>query len=556
MNAHRKKIISIVSALVIFNPASLSAQDTNSSKTIDSRTDSALTLKTDRKSNPTAIDAKLMDPTSIDSKVDDLKVVDPKMMDPQNFSIQSCYTPGVARQAQCYRLQRPLFADSSKGKTITLGGIIVPSQAPAAANDPLIILVGGPGQSASDMTGPLLPLFNKIRNKRNIVFFDIRGTGKSSPLACDSFDDLPPLTQSPIEEVQTQMRACAEPKAEDIRSFTSMTAVADLEALRNALNAEKINLWGASYGTRLAQLYMRSHADRVRTAVLDGVVPFKPSYIQTQSAHATASLNTLVDDCRQSPDCAKAFPSFDPIALLDRVGALQDISYRHPVTGAITETRTSRTVVAQTIFSNLYKPQSRAFIPWILTQAVEHNQWGPMATLALDTGEYLGLKSLYSGAYFSIICSGEFRRNAREMESADASSPDYAFFKDLPRKQLNSICVNWPVSETPEELPPTDTATSEIPVLMISGALDPITPPKMADAIGDEFPNNRHIVIAKGGHINSDRSCVSEAILNFVNDPALSLETLDTEKVCESEVFSMPFVTSTLGAFVRDQDND
>ncbi|MFT5693901.1 MAG: pimeloyl-ACP methyl ester carboxylesterase, partial [Oceanicoccus sp.] len=349
---------------------------------------------------------------------------------------------------------------------------------------------------------------------------------------------------------------CAKVKAREITSFTSMAAVADLEALRNALNAEKINLWGASYGTRLAQLYMRSHANRVRTAVLDGVVPFKPSYIQTQAAHATASLNTLVDDCQQSPDCAKAFPFFNPIALLDRLSASQDITYRHPVTGAITNTRTSRSVVAQTIFSNLYKTQSRAFIPWILTQAVEHNQWGPMATLALDTGEYIGSKSLYSGAYFSIVCSGELRRNTPGMAYTDTSSPDYAFFKGLPRKQLNSICTDWPVSDIPEALPYPDIATSEIRVLMISGALDPITPPEMADAIDDEFPNNRHVVIVKGGHINSDRLCVSEAISNFINDPVQAFETLDNEDVCENEVFSMPFVTSTLGAFVRDQHND
>ena len=546
MNALRNRIISITSALIISNPAFLYAQDASFSKTNSSGTDSTINVDIDRDIDQKPIDLPTLDP----------KAIDLGTRDQQSFSTSSCYTPGVARQAKCYRLEMPLFADNRKGGSIALGGVISPSQAPDAKTDPLIILVGGPGQGASDMTGPLLPLFNKIRNKRDIIFFDIRGTGRSSPLACDSLKTLSPLTHISIEEVQAQMQACAKSKAKEITSFTSMAAVADLEALRIALNAKKINLWGASYGTRLAQLYMRSHAHRVRTAVLDGVVPFKPSYIKTQAAHATASLNRLVDDCRQSPDCATAFPSFDPIALLDRIGDSQDISYRHPVTGAITKTRTSRAVVAQTVFSNLYKVQSRAFIPWMLTQAVEHNQWGPMATLALDTGEYLDLKSLYSGAYFSIVCSGEYRRNAREIDFTDTSSPDYAFFKGLPGKQLNSICTHWPVSERPETLPPTDSATSEIPVLLISGALDPITPPGMTNTVENEFPNNRHIVIANGGHINSDRSCVSETISTFVNDPLLSFEILDGEKVCANEVFSMPFVVSTLGSIVRVQHND
>jgi len=474
----------------------------------------------------------------------------------KSYSSESCYTSGLSRQAQCYSLKRPLFVADADGDSITLGGIIAPAQAPTSLTDPLIILVGGPGQGASDMTGALLPLFNKVRNKRDIVFFDIRGTGKSSPLACSPEKKLSPLTHVSIEEMITQIKICTQDKARQITSYTSMTAVADLESLRMALGAERINLWGASYGTRLAQLYMRSHPERVRTAVLDGLVPFKPSYIQTQDTNAFVSLKTLIEDCKQSIECNKAFPEFNPIELLDRLGDREPIRYQHPVTGDEIVTVTSRSVVAQTLFSNLYKTQSRAFIPWILTQAVEHNEWGPMATLAVDSGEYLGVKSLYTGAYFSVVCSGELRRNPAEHRQADVRSPAYAFSKGVPRKQLKTLCDNWPVSGVAEVLPGPTKAAEEIPVFLISGALDPITPPVMADSIIVEFPKSRHLIIEKGGHINSDRPCMRDLISDFLSDPTDAFKTIDGNKICENEVFSMPFVTNTLGAFVRGNRND
>lgn len=472
-----------------------------------------------------------------------------------SLSSKDCYTSGLSRKAQCYSLKRHTSASpknqnskEQKNTAFDLGGIIVPSQSITPLEDPLIVLVGGPGQGGSDLAGPLLQFFKKVRNKRNIIFFDIRGTGKSKPMSCQWPKIPPPLTHLPLGDIVSHFQNCLSSANDDVRSFTSMNAVADLEALRIAIGAESINLWGASYGTRLAQLYMRSYPNRVRSAVLDAVVPFQPSYIHTQPKHALVALNRLSEDCRQSPICESTFPNFNALTLLNQFSDHKEIHFQHPVTGIMAKTVTSRAVIAQIVFSNLYQPQSRAFIPWALTQAIEKNQWAPLAALAVDTGEYLGIKSIYEGAHYSVVCSGEYRRNPVQEDFDPEPSQQDPFFNQHGKIMLKTICDQWPVSLIPEVLPKANSATNQIPILMISGTLDPITPPSMAQAIENEFSNNRHIIIKTGGHMNSSRPCVQEAIADFIKEPAAWLEEFDSENICDQEKYIMPFITSTLAS--------
>lgn len=497
-----------------------------------------------------------------------------------NFTTEPCFIPGLSRHAQCYVLHRPLNAepattgkladsaqinspadtitDSSTGtststdaRLVALGGIIAPAQASTAAADPLVVLVGGPGQGASDLTATVLPMLNALRNSRDIIFFDIRGTGRSAPLPCDSDFEPPPLTQLPSGRIANHIEQCLA-SAGDITSYTSMNAVADLEALRLAINAPQLNLWAVSYGTRLAQLYMRSYPQQVRSAVLDAVVPFSPSYIERQPANALKALNTVVSDCAASTHCSNAFPDFNPLQLLDSLPELQSISYRHPVTGLVIDTVTSRGAVAQLVFSALYQSQTRALIPWALSQAASEDNWQPLAALGLDNAHYLGIKTLYQGAHYAVVCSGELRRNPLPPTAA-ASDP---FFRDYASQLMKTICADWPVTADVELLPPANPAAASIPVLMLSGALDPITPPSMAASTALEFANNRHLIIARGGHMNSAKNCVRELIDDFIDDPDATLAQQQFAQRCEQQNYQQPFIVNRLGAIVHERRHD
>jgi len=463
------------------------------------------------------------------------------------FNTEACFIPGLSRRAQCYRLRRPLIAGPAVDVAmIELGGIIAPAQASTAADDPLVVLVGGPGQGASDLTATVLPMLNALRNSRDIIFFDIRGTGRSAPLPCDSDFQPPPLTHISQERIATHIEQCLA-SAGDITSYTSMNAVADLEALRQAIKAPQLNLWAVSYGTRLAQLYMRSYPQRVRSAVLDAVVPFSPSYIERQPANALSALSALEADCAESKHCNGAFPDFDPLQLLDALPELRAIRYRHPITGLLTNTDTSRAAVAQLVFVALYQHQTRAFIPWALSQAVNKNNWQPLAALGLDSAQYLGIKTLYQGAYFAVVCSGEQRRHPTQ-ESTTASDP---FFRNYSSQLMQRICADWPVSAEVESLPQENPAAASIPVLLLSGALDPITPPAMATSTALEFANNRHLIIPRGGHMNSAKPCVRELIDDFIDQPALTLADDKLAQRCEDEDYQQPFIVNHLGSIMQ-----
>jgi len=467
------------------------------------------------------------------------------------FNTEACYIPGLSRRAQCYQLQRPLtasLATATDTAMIELGGIIAPAQASTALSDPLVVLVGGPGQGASDLTATVLPMLNTLRNSRDIIFFDIRGTARSAPLPCESDLEPPPLTQISSARITAHIEQCLA-NAGDITSYTSMTAVMDLEALRQAIGAPQLNIWAVSYGTRLAQLYMRSHPQRVRSAVLDAVVPFSPSYIDRQPSNALHALNKLATDCTDSKDCSGAFPDFDPLQLLDSLPERRAISYRHPVTGLPTHTDTGRATVAQLVFGALYQSQTRAFIPWALSQAVNDDNWDPLAALGLDSAKYLNINTLYQGAHYAVVCSGEQRRNPLQQ----ANDP---FFHNYASQLMQKICADWPLNAEVEQLPPENPAVADIPVLLLSGALDPITPPSMAASTAREFANNRHLIIPRGGHMNSAKACVQELIDDFITEPALTLADDKLTQRCEKENYHQPFIVNRLGAIMQGRNSD
>lgn len=462
-------------------------------------------------SNPNGLSAQTQSTEQIDS----------------TYSEEDCYISGVKTSLRCYSIERPLYEGSDEATL--LKGVIVPSRAAAPEKDPLVIIAGGPGQAASDTVAMLRSSFSGIRSVRDIIFFDIRGTGMSAPIVCDVEDDeIDPLTYSPIEETITRMGECYNENSAVLSSFSTKTAVEDLEHLRQAMGLDQINLWGGSYGTRLVQYYLYLYPENARSAILDSVVPFTPSYIALQPRHGKDVLEKLTNDCAADDICSSVYKDFDPIKLLNQIGAEQNINYTHPVTGELVNTTTSRDTVAQIIFSAIYSPSGRSFVPYALTQAVLKNNWAPMSVLSTQIDKYMGQRSIYMATHLSITCAEE-----SAAINTDATLDDQ-FFNGSTLTMFKALCQFWPVAK--QALPRPEQNQITVPTVMISGSYDPITPPQLAEHALGSFQNARHIVIENGGHINSTTLCVKSFITKFIktpNDPELEPKCEDGSYVPE-----------------------
>jgi len=186
---------------------------------------------------------------------------------------QPCRLKGMAHEALCGSVRRPLDPARPDGTAIDVHVALVPALARHKLPDPVFFIAGGPGQSAIDLAGPLTAQMGRLTNRRDLVFVDQRGTGRSAPLRCeDDGDVLQPLADRLDTAAQvTRAARCAHALAHlphgDLTRYTTTIAMADLDAVRAALGAPRINLVGASYGTRAALEYMRLFPHAVRRAV-------------------------------------------------------------------------------------------------------------------------------------------------------------------------------------------------------------------------------------------------------------------------------------------------
>ena len=239
---------------------------------------------------------------------------------------------GSARnvQAQCASFEVPENRADPDSRRIKLNLAWLPAtEEGSAAEDPVFFLAGGPGQSAVRVWPQLDPAFAAVRKQRHVVLVDQRGTGGSNELACTPPQDLE--NASPDADTFAALaRECAAAVADraDPRFYTTTDAIADLDAVREAIGAAQINLVGGSYGTRVAQQYAKRFPERVRSIVLDGVAP-NDLVVGGEFAHTFEDAIALQSrQCRELPACAERFPQDARAQLESLVATLKDAPAR------------------------------------------------------------------------------------------------------------------------------------------------------------------------------------------------------------------------------------
>lgn len=449
-----------------------------------------------------------------------------------------CHLPGLATALRCASLSRPLVPEQPDSARFALHYAVLPAQARVKAADPVVFLVGGPGQSALSLAGPLAARFARLNAQRDLVFVDQRGTGRSAPLACP--DDAPaaalqPLAQAwSLEDRLARLAACRQALAQlphgDLRHYTTSLAMADLEALRQALGAEQLNLIGASYGSRAGLEYLRQQPQRVRRLLLDGVVPPDMRLPEAARTDNQAAWQALLAACRQEPACQQRHPQLAGqwaalLASLPRPVALQ-----HPLTGQVQTVQLTATHLYSAVRAALYAPTLASALPEALALAAR-GQFQPL--MALASGLSPGGMGLATGMHFSVVCAEDLpvQAAAQPLPTPGPAAPGAASALGLGddlAQLYRRVCADWPRGQPAPgfaQLP-----ASPAPVWLLSGGLDPVTPPRHGERVARSLgPLARHTVVPAWGHGVLGLACSGAAVQRFIqsSEPAQATAQAD-----------------------------
>ncbi|CAG0972168.1 Carboxylesterase A [Burkholderiales bacterium] len=453
---------------------------------------------------------------------------------PLREQLAECKLEGLGRNARCAELEVPENPAAPQGRKIKLHVAVLPALAERPAPDPVFILAGGPGQAASRIAGRTLGFLSRLRRERDLVFVDQRGTGKSNPLHCDLEKGRDALDHLATPEFPPgSLRVCLAGLSADPRFYTTHIAMADLDQVREALGYERVNLWGASYGTRAALEYARQFPRRVRSLVLDSVAPPSIRLPLFFPRDSEAALLAAFADCAQDVACQRAFPTLaaDYEQLLARFASgVVKAKVVHPRQGQVREVSISRDTVQGTLRAMLYLPETASLIPLTLREAARGN-FGPLVTHGYAMSDR-NEREIALGMYLSVVCAEDLPRITPEELAAQAR---YRLLGQAIHDTIAKACAVWPRGEVPAEY--FQPVQSELPALLLSGRYDPVTPPQWGEEVAARFPRSRHL-IAKVGHNVSFSGCVPELITRFVREAdASKLDASCVEKVQRPHFF-------------------
>jgi pimeloyl-ACP methyl ester carboxylesterase len=416
---------------------------------------------------------------------------------------------------------------------------VLPARRAQAEPDPLFLLAGGPGQAASAMAPLVDRFFREVRERRDVVLVDLRGTGDSHPLACaPPADELDALGAKAAFELD--VAACLARQDADPRLYTSEQQMADLDEVRARLGYERINLWGGSFGTRAALVYARLFPARVRSVVLDGAAPLEFEFPLSLARDNQRALDRLLADCAAEAACAAAFPRLgqelaELLARLEREPAR--VSLRHPRTGEPVELALGRDRFAGGLRVFLYSASHQALMPLLIDQAWRGN-FAPFVALSL-AGMAWSVDTMALGLTLSVVCAEDVA-GVTDEEIAAASRGSFLGRSEM--DEWKRWCSLWPAGTLSPGLrraPP-----SAAPALILSGELDPVTPPRWGEVMARHFHAARQVVAPGTGHNVSFSGCVPDVIARFL--AAGSAAGLDTS--CVAALRRPPFVLDLAGS--------
>lgn len=456
--------------------------------------------------------------------------------------LEPCTLPGVPDPVECGSLAVPEDRSRDEGSTVELRIVRLGATGDEAAPEPLFILLGGPGEAAAGAAAAIARRYGALRETRDLVLFDQRGTGESNGLDCTLYHDdlerafadlLPP---DALRECRAELARGA-----DLRHYTTENHAHDLDDVRAALGYHRVDLHGGSYGTRAALVYIRRHEERVRSAVLLGAHPPGARALPRFAPDAQRALEGVLGECEADPRCARAFPTVrdDAREVFQALReAPEPVRVIHPATGEPEEVLLNATVAGEAVRYMLYRPAWAGMLPVVLHQARRGDPSG-LAEFAVFARLRM-IEGPGNGLWISITCQEE--AGTLDLEEA-ARSARGTLFDDHRARNFARACERWP--HEPVDPSFHEPVTSAVPALLLSGEWDPVTPPVHGDRAALHLPGALHVVVPSGGHAFEGlegAECADELVEAFL--VAGAAEDLDVG--CVDEIRRPPFRTEPL----------
>ncbi len=445
------------------------------------------------------------------------------------LAFSSCRLLSLDTEARCAMMEVPEDHSKPDGAKIKIHVALLPALTRFPEKDAVFFFAGGPGQAASDIGFLVNSLFT-LRRNRDIVLVDQRGTGRSKTLSCDS-GTLEPEKLKPREmivdgfntttaRIEQELAKCVATLTGNAATHKTDDYIADLELVRKALGYPTINIWGGSYGSRVSLRYMKLHPASIRTSVIDGVAPTTLRLPNDALMNSDAQLRGLVAACAAQPECAKAFPTLeaDLDSLLRNLKSNPRIvTIAHPADGKPFQATITDLSFATLLWPTLYIPETARMVPYLVAQANADN-FAPFA--AMMSANSSGGPTTSITQRIAVTCAEDMlgQTPLKSDRFGAVSEMFFGFCKGFPHGRVE-----------PSFFEPT---TSAIPTLVLSGSLDPVTPPSQGELAAKTLSNSKQVVVEGMGHIVSPHTCVRRLIRKLVETGS----TAETKDECEAEL--------------------
>jgi pimeloyl-ACP methyl ester carboxylesterase len=452
------------------------------------------------------------------------------------LQLEPCRLPGWSEDVRCGRYEVYENRQSNTGRKISLRVVVAPAAIDKPASDPIFYFAGGPGGSAVDTLQKAGKLYlSTLRKNRDIVFVDQRGTGGSNPLSCNLYRDAidvkayfgPLFSADRLRECKSELE-----KVADLTLYSTPTAMEDIDDVRAALGYDKINLYGGSYGSTAALAYLRQYPQHVRAVLVVGVAPPDAKLPLPFTRGVQHALDRLFTDCQADEKCRNAFPKLKS----DFESIVKDLekepaSFELPGSTSASKLTMNKDTFREFVRTMLYSPEYSRWMPFMIHHAAE-GDFRPFATIGLQV--FRGIDGLIArGMHFSVVCAEDLAF----VSDADAQRElTGAFYGTYRLKAYRDACSIWPTAKIPASF--ATPVTSDVPVLMISGELDPVTPPSLAAEAVRHLPNGRQILARNLAHSFSN-SCIDNISAEFI--ARASAKDLDAS--CVDQLRRPSFIT-------------
>ncbi|MCB9155420.1 MAG: alpha/beta fold hydrolase, partial [Caldilineae bacterium] len=453
--------------------------------------------------------------------------------------------PTVAAVADCGLVTVPANRANGSDQLIQLAVVRInsPSEAPGA---PVFLGTGGPGGYGFLRVQKALDSLNwpathaALLANHDWVYFTQRGTKGANPeLKCPAVDSVSLDTalegwdeDQSIETFTQTLQECYDTLTEqgiNLDGYNSVENAEDVNDIRQALGYDQIIYYGQSYGTQLGQFVMRQHPEILQAVILDGVVPVEFStYAQTQNMGE--AFQRVFAACEADDDCSANYPDLE-----NTLAQVYDALQANPAT-----IETVSEGVTQTLYID-----GLAVMSGLATELYGGGANVPHLIYALKDGDLAALKQMAPSdsplspharmMNYAVNCSDDPNSS---LDDFPLSSPVQAYNDYIRDDALRYVVIPCPTIDVPQ-LPDSSDAPieSDLPVLVLSGALDPVTPPSHGEKVAGHLPNSQHVVFPDGGHIQTEKPCAQEIIVAFTDDP---MAPVDTSCLAAQQTFLTP----------------